>query len=204
MVLRQESLVSWVYGCAILLGGLLAPAAYADIVCIQDVTEGTPTVKVFLNGTCDAGVTDVTASRVTIEVASAEFLEFRLALGAVHGVSDAKLFTQMWEDKVGGTLSDVLLFTAAAALPPADISFCSDPVFCNTGGYSLLTGGLVEPIENGRFQFEGSIGSTGLGSDAYDLFVQSDLEVPEPGSGLLLLSVAAVWAGTRRRASARC
>jgi len=163
-------------------------------VCIQDLTEGTPTVKVFAGGTCDAGVTDITASRVTIKNSGAEFLEFSLALGANHGIADNKSYTQMWEDMVGGTLSDVLLFTAASALPPATVDFCSDPAFCNTGGYTLLSGGVLEPIENGKFQFEGSIGETGLGTNAYDLYVQSDLDVPEPSSVFLLLTVAGlVW-----------
>ena len=180
---------------------LCCQRASADIVCISDLTKGAPRVKVFSGGTCDSGVTDITSSTLTLKPDSgAELLHFTLAVGANNRLSGLKFVTDLWEDHINGTLSDVLLL---AVVNPIDVVFCSNPIFCNPAGYTLVTGGLLEPVENGRFQYEGSIGNTGTGTGNYTFYVRSDLEtpepMPEPGSVLLLAtSIAAMYFLTRR------
>jgi len=177
----------------------LAPAgAKADTVRIDDLTDGVPTVQVLT-----AGGVDVTASRVIIHSDSApEFLHFQIFSIVALPAAD---YTDLFEDFLGGTLSDRFLLVVPAGPirgnPFFDVFFASDPAQLSNAG--ALNSGL-NAVETGSFQLV-----LDFGGDQY--FVRSDApgdrtEVPGPatltllGIGTLTLVGSRAW--RRRKAIA--
>lgn len=177
----------------------LAPAGTkADTVRIDDLTDGIPTVQVLT-----AGGVDVTASRVTIQGDSApEFLHFQILLPPGIGALPGADYTDLFEDFLGGTLSDRFLLVAPGGpirgTPFLDVFLASDPAQLSNAG--ALNSGL-NAVETGSFQ---------LVLDFVDqYFVRSDAprnEVPGPAALTLLgigtLSLLGSRAWRRRKAIA--
>jgi len=174
------ALVGFVTGVGWAGGGALFP-----VVRIDDLTEGPPSIAI-LNG----------GSMVpTILSDSAEFLHFTLPV-TPNAFNSTKAYTEIWEDRVGGTLSDRLLITYILNSPVVDVQFASDPatITLPDGAFNVLN-----IVENGNFQFAGNLdfGEVVI----YQFQVRSDVaDVPAPATLLLLGSgLAAVCSATWRR-----
>jgi len=121
-----------------------------------------------------------------------EFLHFTLPVSPIQLSTTS--YSDLFEDFVGGTLSDRFLLTYVAGSNIVDVKFASDPatIILPPGASNF-----VNRVEDGTSQFVGPF-------DVYDFFVRSDrADVPAPatalllGSGLIALGVAML---RRRRA----
>ena len=164
---------------------------------IDDLTE-TPTVTVF------EGPNDVTSQVLTFQSnnnPAGEFLHFTLPLTVDPTVSSA--YSDLFEDHLGGTLSDRLVLTVSDL--SLDVQFASDPA-----SVAIPPGAIhgLDFVENGDFQTLFIVEVTGPGSTpaatgpvSYEFQVRSDVEVPAPATLFLVASgLAGLGAlGWRRR-----
>ena len=130
-----------------------------------------------------------------------EFLHFTLPLQS-PSLTSLTQSRALFEDVVGGTLSDQLLITQTAGVSLLDVKFASDPATLTLPPGTVILPGLVE---TGTFQTLAAVSSSG---GVFAFQVRSDLassergDVPEPatilllGSGLAGLAGVAAW---RRR-----
>jgi hypothetical protein len=163
-----------------------AGGAVTPIVRIDDLTEGPPSIAI-LNG---GGIVPTILSD-----SAGEFLHFTLPV-TPNALNSTKAYTEIWEDRVGGTLSDRLLITYIANSPVVDVQFASDPatITLPAGAFNVLN-----IVENGTFQFAGNLD---FGENTiYQFQVRSDVaDVPAPATLLLLGSgLAAVCSAGWRR-----
>ena len=121
-----------------------------------------------------------------------EFLHFTLPASFVSSLGTT-FYSDLFEDVVGGTLSDRLLVTYAANSSIVDVKFASDPATITLPAGAFNS---VNLVENGTFQFVGFF-------QEYGFQVRSDrADVPAPatillfGSGLAALASTSAW---RRR-----
>jgi len=173
---------------ALALVGLFTGIGWAGalvFVQIDDLTEGTPTVA--LQNPPPGVVPTI------LPDTAGEFLHFTLPVSA--GEPATVFYSDLFEDFIGGTLSDRLLVSHAVGNAFVDVKFASDPATV-----TLPPGAtnLINLVETGGFQFLGAF-------DQYDFFARSDrTEVPAPatiflfGSGLVALGAATLRC--RRRA----
>jgi len=169
---------------AFALVGLAAEIGWAGqvfTVRIDDLTEGTPTVGL-------TGAPPVPTPTIVGDTAG-EFLHFTLP--AIQIPTGIIFYSDLFEDRLGGTLSDRLLVTYTANGTIVDVKFASDPAtIVLPPGASNRT----NLVEDGTFQSLGFF-------QAYDFQVRSDrADVPLPAT-LLLLGAGLVTLGraTRRR-----
>ena len=166
--------------------------AHADVVRISEVGEGTPVVHVI-----DASGNDVTAQRVTILGDTGnEFLHFDIALPAGVTASGAIGQTTLYEDVIGGTVSDLFKIGGPAGATFLEVSLGSDPNLNADPRQGFNLG--HDAVETGDFQLVAD------GNGAVDLYyVQSDApeSIPEPASltliGMGIMGIAGY--GLRRR-----
>jgi hypothetical protein len=201
IVWRKEVEMKKVLFLAI-MGGLIlcflgiAVGQTIDTVYIDESVEGAnPTVQVMYEGQ------DVTADRVSNLIAMPEYVSFRLLIDN-FGTGD-KAYSDLFEDTIGGTLSDRLwiyfdpdaqqngglLVTfwsdgADPALLPTDVNFHYP----------------YDAVETGEFQHMGDAFSTNIGSGEYLFYAKSDSteSVPEPSSILLVASGIVGLVGFRK------
>jgi hypothetical protein len=119
-----------------------------------------------------------------------EFLHFTLP-AFFPTSSGTTFYSDLFEDVVGGTLSDRLLFTYVANSSIVDVQFASDPA---TIALPPGASNFASLVENGDFQTVGFF-------QGYVFQVQSDrADVPAPATLLLLGSgLAALGGATWRR-----
>jgi len=169
------------------LVGLVTGVGWAGavmIVNIDDLTEGAPTVVVLTPPPTPTILPD----------SKAEFLHFTLPVPP--NLFATRIYTDIFEDRIGGTLSDRLLITHIPDSSSIDVQFASDPatITLPDGATNILN-----LVENGNFQFAGNydIGENVI----YQFRVKSDVaDVPGPATLLLLGSgLAAVCGATWRR-----
>jgi len=170
---------------ALALVGLVSGVSWAGAVIevrIDDLTD-TPGVTLFSFPT--------PAFSPTIQGdTTGEFLHFTLpaspsSLGTIF-------YSDLFEDAIGGTLSDRLLVIYAANSSTVDVRFASDPATITLP--PLGASNFVNRVEDGTFQFLGPF-------QIYIFEVKSDRsEVPAPATLLLLGSgLAALGGATWRR-----
>ena len=175
------------------LVGVTGGDAWAGVVIrvnIDDLTD-TPAVTVVPQ----PGVT--TPIPTILPDTGGEFLHFTLPVSPVQ--LNIIRYVDLFEDFVGGTLSDRILVTQLLNSNIADVKFASDPATIALPAGAV---NLFNVVENGDFQFVGPI-------DVYDFFVRSDLpsaergDVPMPATMLLLTAGLAGLAGMTRRIQRR-
>jgi len=152
---------------------------------IDDLTEATPGVTLQF---APPGL----APTILPDTAG-EFLHFTLPVPP--GAPATTFYSDLFEDVVGGTLSDRLLVSHAAGNAFVDVKFASDPATVTLPPGATNQFNLVE---TGAFQFLGVF-------DQYDFFVRSDrADVPAPATILLfgfgLVALGAATLRYRRRA----
>lgn len=173
---------------ALALLGLLTGNGWAGalvLVQIDDLTEATPSVS--LVG-APPGVTPT-----ILPDTAGEFLHFTLPVPP--GAPATTFYSDLFEDVVGGTLSDRLLISHAVGNAFVDVQFASDPA---TITLPVGASNRFSLVETGAFQFLGVF-------DQYDFQVRSDrADVPAPASIFLfgsgLVALGAVTLRCRRRA----
>ncbi len=170
------------------LVGLVTGVGWAGavtLVKIDDLTEGPPSIAIFGGGILPTILSD----------SAGEFLHFTLPV-TPNALNSTKAYTEIWEDRVGGTLSDRLLITYIANDSVVDVQFASDPatITLPAGAFNVLN-----IVENGTFQFAGNLDFGEI--TIYQFQVRSDVaDVPAPATLLLLGSgLAAVCSATWRR-----
>jgi hypothetical protein len=151
------------------------------LVNIDDLTEGTPSVTL-------SGPPPLPTPTILRDSAG-EFLHFTLPV--VPSLSGTKIYSDFFEDVVGGTLSDRLLITYAAESSILDVQFASDPATITLPADAV---NFLKLVEDGTFQPAG-------GFFVYDFRVRSDrADVPAPTTLLLFSSgLAALGGATWRR-----
>lgn len=161
----------------VLLLLVVSVGAYADDLKISDLTEGTPTIQVISGGV------DVTASRVTIMADSGpEYLHFLIDDANIG--SGQMVYTQLFEF-VGGQVSDQLALFLNPNSNLAEVWFASDPVYL---GFlqDPVWQNIGNSVETGGYQLQFTVYNTHLGDGTYNYYVQSDSEIPEPASLVLM------------------
>ena len=167
---------------AVALVGLLTGIGWAGssaftLVNIDDLTD-TPGV------TLSQGPPGLTPT--ILPDTAGEFLHFTLP---TFTGPPASFYTDLFEDVVGGTLSDRLLVTHAAGTPIVDVKFASDPATVTLPPGAI---NLFSLVETGAFQFAGELGE-------YRFQVRSDrADVLAPAALLLLGSGGVMWRRGRR------
>ena len=170
--------------------GFVCSATSPCSVQIDDLTE-TPTAK----------VTQGTSSFTVPAPIAGETLTFGLSLSGT--ATPGARFSDLFEDHVGGTLSDRVLVTitnppGTTGLSNVFVTFASDPSTITPPLGATLADALVE---NGNFQ-DLPILLSSFGPSVSSFQVRSDVEtVPEPSTLLLLGGplAALVGAAWRRR-----
>jgi len=154
------------------------------IVRIDDLTEGPPTVTI-------APPSLIVPTFISI---GPEFVHFTLPL-PLSGPESTTTYVDLFEDHIGGQVSDRLLFTYHANDLFVDVQFASDPVTI-----TLPPGAINQfnNVENGNFVFAGTFS---IGENlVYSFQVRSDVaDVPGPATLLLLGSGLAALAGATWR-----
>ena len=167
---------------ALALVGLVTRDGWAgvvNLVRIDDLTD-TPSVTVL-------GAPPIPTPTILPDTAG-EFLHFTLPVPSTS--QGTKIYSDFFEDVVGGTLSDRLLITSVANSSIVDVQFASDPatITLPEGAVNFLS-----LVEDGTFQPAG-------GFFIYDFQVRSDRsDVPAPATLLLLGSGLAALGGARWR-----
>jgi hypothetical protein len=175
----------------------LAMPAVADNVFIDELTEGIPTVQVFSNGI------DVTGERVKILPDSHdEYLHFKLLINN-FGSGDLA-YTDLFEDFIGGTISDrILVYFDPNAMQNGglDVIFGSDPFIppCENEFTQCTFHYPYDAVEDGTFQHVADAFNTNIGDGLYLIYARSDPPeaLPEPGTILLFASGVAGMAARR-------
>ncbi len=122
-----------------------------------------------------------------------EFLHFTLPVSP--GAPATTSYSDLFEDVVGGTLSDRLLFSHVAGSPSLDVQFASDPATITLPPGAI---NLFNLVETGAFQFVGAFVS--FQGNSYSFQVRSDrADVPAPAALLLLGSGLVVLGGVMWR-----
>src|SRR5882724_2042297 len=169
---------------ALALVGLVTGVVWggaATVVRIDDLTD-TPSVSLF-------GSPPLPTPTILPDTAG-EFLHFTLP-AFFPSSSGTTFYSDLFENVVGGTLSDRLLVTYVANSSIVDVRFASDPA---TIALPPGTSNFASLVENGDFQPVGFF-------QAYAFQVRSDrADVPAPATLLLLGSgLAALGGATWRR-----
>jgi len=168
---------------ALALMGLLTGIGWAGEVAFTfvNIDDLTDTPGVTLSGAVPPGLTPT-----ILPDTAGEFLHFTLP---TFTGPPASFYTDLFEDVVGGTLSDRLLVTHPAGSPILDVKLASDPatVTLPPGATNLFN-----LVETGAFQFAGELGE-------YRFQVRSDrADVLAPAALLLLGSGGVMWRRGRR------
>jgi hypothetical protein len=170
---------------ALALVGLVTGVVWggaATLVSIDDLTD-TPSVTILF------GSPPLPTPTILPDTAG-EFLHFTLPAFFLSS-SGTTFYSDLFEDVVGGTLSDRLLVTYVANSSIVDVQFASDPA---TIALPPGASNFVSLVENGAFQQVGFF-------QVYAFQVRSDrADVPAPATLLLLGSgLAALGGATWRR-----
>jgi len=172
---------------AVAFVGLLAGIGWAGAVILVNIDDLTDTPNV----TLQSSPPPVFSPAILPDTAG-EFLHFTLP--ASPSSLARTFYSDLFEDFVGGTLSDRVLVTYVANSSTVDVQFASDPA---TIALPQGASNFVNLVENGSFQFVGVF-------QIYDFQVRSDrADVPAPaaffllGSGLVALG-GATWRRGRR------
>jgi hypothetical protein len=167
---------------ALALVGLVTGVGWGGSVTLVKIDDLTETPSVTL-------LPPVPAPTILPDTAG-EFLHFTLP-ASFPSSSATTFYSDLFEDVVGGTLSDRLLVTYVANSSIVDVKFASDPA---TIALPPGASNFTNVVENGDFQNVGSF-------QAYVFQVRSDREaVPAPATLLLLASgLAALGGATWRR-----
>jgi hypothetical protein len=173
----------------LVLVGLVTGIGWAGVavttVRIDDLAEGPPTVTTVLPSSIVPTIISI----------GPEFVHFTLP-SFLTGPLNTAIYTDIFEDKVGGVLSDRLLLTYSANSSFVDVQFASDPATITLPAGAV---NFLNVVENGNFQFAANfdIGETTI----YQFQVRSDVaDVPAPATVLLLgFGLAALAGATWRR-----
>ncbi|HEV3256989.1 MAG TPA: PEP-CTERM sorting domain-containing protein [Gemmataceae bacterium] len=160
--------------------GMTLGSARADLIQIDDLGEGFPTVT--------AGI----PAAVNILAIGNDFVHFTYT-SLPAGVT-GPFYTDMLE--ADGTLSDRIIFTVQTGSPIIDVQFASDP----NALPQPATGHIATFTENGHYQTVGVYRDTNTGQPIDTYQVRSDVDpVPEPatlallGVGAASLAAGACW-----------
>src|SRR5438105_12248833 len=156
---------------------------------VKNPPEGTPGETISIEGPIpDVGAATCVAETCTITIRGENnfLLNSVTPLFGMTTVDANHSYMTMLEP--GGGISDVVLLdTTNASSPPgtpdqgANLTFISDPTEAGLSGFLIAPG---SPVENGTSQllFSLSWQDPGMTADVANIFVQSDVAVPEPGT----------------------
>src|SRR5215472_8874800 len=172
---------------ALVLVGLLSGISWAGAIVNVRIDDLTDTPSVTLQ------FAPLNLAPTILPDTAGEFLHFTLPVSPIQLSTTS--YSDLFEDFIGGTLSDRFLLTYTACSNIVDVKFASDPasIILPPGASNF-----VNRVEDGTFQFVGAF-------EIYDFSVRSDrADVPAPatiflfGSGLVALGAATLRC--RRRA----
>jgi hypothetical protein len=162
----------------VLMGLTMAIAATAATITISDLLDGNPIVTTS---------TDLTGVQTVLTFERAVISGFLPAGLQVPVGTRSVILLEPAEDPFGPRQSDFITLTIGAAAPTFTINFASDGALNFDIDVAALPPGTPTLLETGGFQDVSGL----LNSDGLAISIQSDLnspEVPEPTSGMLLLS----------------